>query len=335
MEENMKILKIIFTVLFLLPISFNSFAGPTGQDLGANWCKDVKMHFYAGGPEAGGFAGIVAAGAMNAIRDTGADAEIIYSEWDFEKMVRQLRESIGLGVDAIGMMGHPGDDALMPLAKQAAEKGILMTYQNVDPGGVRARFGGGYVGANLATQGKALAREAIRQFGLKAGDHAIVMVPIGDYARAQREDGARIIFEEHGMTVTVVDGNPLYASDPNMVIPIFTAALSANPTTKIIVHPGSDIMNVAEGIAKAAGYGPNEILQIGFDTSPQIMTAFEKGYVHLTSDQQPFLQGYLPVLSLCQTAVLGTGAINQDTGAGFVDTNNYKSVKALADAGLR
>ena len=331
----MKKFKLIFVILFLMPISSISFAAPTGQDLGDNWCSDVKMHFYAGGPEAGGFAGIVAAGAMNAIRDTGADAEIIYSEWDFEKMVRQLRESIGLGVDAIGMMGHPGDDALMPLAKQAAGKGILMTYQNVDPAGVRARFGGGYVGANLATQGKALAREAIRQFDLKAGDHAIVMVPIGDYARAQREDGARIVFEEHGMTVTVVDGNPAYASDPNTVIPIFTAALSANPETKIIVHPGSDIMNVAEGIAKAAGYGPNEILQIGFDTSPQIMTAFEKGYVHLTSDQQPFLQGYLPVLSLCQTAVLGTGAINQDTGAGFVDTNNYKAVKALADAGLR
>ena len=331
----MKKFKLIFAIIFLMPISSISFAAPTGQDLGDNWCSDVKMHFYAGGPEAGGFAGIVAAGAMNAIRDTGADAEIIYSEWDFEKMVRQLRESIGLGVDAIGMMGHPGDDALMPLAKQAAGKGILMTYQNVDPAGVRARFGGGYVGANLATQGKALAREAIRQFDLKAGDHAIVMVPIGDYARAQREDGARIVFEEHGMTVTVVDGNPAYASDPNTVIPIFTAALSANPETKIIVHPGSDIMNVAEGIAKAAGYGPNEILQIGFDTSPQIMTAFEKGYVHLTSDQQPFLQGYLPVLSLCQTAVLGTGAINQDTGAGFVDTNNYKAVKALADAGLR
>jgi len=111
--------------------------------------------------------------------------------------------------------------------------------------------------------------------------------------------------------------------------------LNANPETKIIVHSGSDVMNVAEGIAKAAGYGPNEILQVGFDTSPQIMTALEKGYVHLTSDQQPFLQGYLPVLSLCQTAVLGTGAINQDTGAGFVDTNNYKAVKALADAGLR
>ena len=161
----MKIKNFLISILFILPLSSNSFAAPTGQDLGDNWCSDVKMHFYAGGPEAGGFAGIVAAGAMNAIRDTGADAEIIYSEWDFEKMVRQLRESVGLGVDAIAMMGHPGDDALMPLAKQAAEKGILMTYQNVDPGGVRAKYGGGYVGANLATQGKALAREAIRQYG--------------------------------------------------------------------------------------------------------------------------------------------------------------------------
>ena len=331
----MKSLKLILSILFLLPLSFSSYAAPTGQDLGDNWCSDVKMHFYAGGPEAGGFAGIVAAGAMNAIRDTGADAEILYSEWDFEKMVRQLRESVGLGVDAIAMMGHPGNEALMPLAKQAAENGIIMTYQNVDPGEVRAKYGGGYVGANLATQGKALAREAIRQFGFKAGDHAIVMVPLGDYARAQREDGARIVFEEHGMTVTVLDGDPKYASDPNMTIPIFGAALNANPETKVIVHSGSDIMNVAEGIAKAAGYGPNDLLQIGFDTSPQIMSAFEKGYVHLTSEQQPFLQGYLPVLSLCQTAVLGTGAIIQDTGAGFVDTNNYKAVKALADAGIR
>ena len=78
----MKFRNFLISILFLLPISFITNATPTGQDLGDNWCSSVKMHFYAGGPEAGGFAGIVAAGAMNAIRDTGADAEIIYSEWD-------------------------------------------------------------------------------------------------------------------------------------------------------------------------------------------------------------------------------------------------------------
>ena len=78
----MKLFRYFLTCMFLLPVSSIGFAGPTGQDLGDNWCSDVKMHFYAGGPEAGGFAGIVAAGAMNAIRDTGADAEILYSEWE-------------------------------------------------------------------------------------------------------------------------------------------------------------------------------------------------------------------------------------------------------------
>ena len=30
----------------------------------------------------------------------------------------------------------------------------------------------------------------------------------------------------------------------------------------------------AEAYAKAAGYGPNELLQVGFDTSPQVMDGF-------------------------------------------------------------
>jgi simple sugar transport system substrate-binding protein len=91
----------------------------------------------------------------------------------------------------------------------------------------------------------------------------------------------------------------------------------------------------AETFAKAAGYGPGELLQIGFDTSPQVMSAFVNNYAHLTSDQQPFLQGYLPILALCQMKILGTGALNQDTGAGFVTTSNYGDVMELANAGLR
>ena len=63
------------------------------MQIGVQMSKCTFMQVDRGG----WFVGIVAAGAMNAIRDTGADAEILYSS-DFEKMVRQLRESIGLGV---------------------------------------------------------------------------------------------------------------------------------------------------------------------------------------------------------------------------------------------
>jgi simple sugar transport system substrate-binding protein len=86
---------------------------------------------------------------------------------------------------------------------------------------------------------------------------------------------------------------------------------------------------------QAAGKKPGDIINIGFDTSPQVVKAFDAGWVQLTSDQQPFLQGYMPILSLCQQVVYGLGAMNVDTGAGFVTPDNYKAVANLATEGLR
>ena len=86
---------------------------------------------------------------------------------------------------------------------------------------------------------------------------------------------------------------------------------------------------------QASGKKAGDIINIGFDTSPQIVQGFKDGWVQLTSDQQPFLQGYMPVLSLCQQVVYGLGAINVDTGAGFVTPDNYEAVAALAIEGLR
>jgi simple sugar transport system substrate-binding protein len=96
------------------------------------------------------------------------------------------------------MMGHPGDEAIMPLAEEATAAGIKMMYQNVDVPTVRARFGGGYVGANLAPQGYALGQEAVRQFGLAAGDVAIVFVPLGQPGRDLRELSTAQALEDAG-----------------------------------------------------------------------------------------------------------------------------------------
>ena len=86
---------------------------------------------------------------------------------------------------------------------------------------------------------------------------------------------------------------------------------------------------------KAAGKKPGEVFNVGFDTSPQIVEAFKSGWVQLTADQQPFQQGYLPILSLCEQIVYGLAPINVDTGAGFVTPENYKAVADLATEGLR
>ena len=233
------------------------------------------------------------------------------------------------------MMGHPGPASIEPLAEEAAAAGILMMYQNVDVPTVRAKFGGGYVGANLAPQGEALGAEAVRMSGIGAGDKAIVVADWSQENRVIRELGTVKALEDAGVTVIKLTTTPEMAGDPNLAIPVISAGLLANPDVKLIAYPGGQMLGNAPTYMESVGKKPGEIFNIGFDTSPQIVQAFKDGWVQLTSDQQPFLQGYLPILSLCQQKVYGLGAMSVDTGAGFVNADNYGTVADLAIEGLR
>jgi simple sugar transport system substrate-binding protein len=299
------------------------------------WCEGVNIRFFAGGVEGDGFAAIVHRGALAAARDLGANVNYIFSGWDSEIMTQQLREAVAQEPDGIAMMGHPGNDAIMPLAAEAAEKGIVMMYQNVDVPEVRARYGGGYIGAQLSEQGRALGEEAIRQFGLQAGDKVIVQVNLAQRERALRELGVWERLEEDGIEVIHMEGNPAWAADPNLAIPTVVAALASNPETRMVVFPGGQALGNTQTYFEAAGLTAGEVKAIGFDTNEFIMNGFEDGWIHLTSDQQPFLQGYLPILSICQTVKFGLAPLNVDTGAGFIDVNNFEQVRELANAGYR
>lgn len=310
-------------------------AEASAQALRDKWCSDVRIRFFAGGAEGDAFASIVYNGAKQAEADLGAKVDYIFSGWSSEKMTQQLREAVAAKPAGIAMMGHPGNAAIMPLAEEASKAGIKMMYQNVPVNDVVAKFGGGYVGAQQNPQGRALGEEAIRRFGLKAGDVAIVMSDWSQIERAERELGTLQVFEEAGLKVVKLQSPEGLGTDPNVGIPVITAAIAANPDVKLIAYPGGQPLGNAATYMQAAGKKAGDIVNIGFDTSPQIIDAFKNGWVQLTSDQQPFLQGYMPILSLCQQAVYGLGALNVDTGAGFVTPENYEAVAALAIEGLR
>ena len=321
------------TLAALASVAWTGGAG--AETLRDKWCKDVNIRFFAGGAEGDAFASIVYNGARQAENDLGAKVDYVFSGWSSEKMVQQLREAVAAKPDGIAMMGHPGNAAIMPLAEQAAADGIRMMYQNVPVDEVVAKFGGGYVGAQQNPQGRALGEEAVRRFGLKAGDVAIVLSDWSQEERSQRELGTIQAFEAAGMKVVKLQAPQELGTDPNSGIPVITAAITANPDVKIIAYPGGQPLGNASTYMQAAGKKAGDIINIGFDTSPQIVEAFKGGWVHLTSDQQPFLQGYVPILSLCQQAVYGLGAMNTDTGAGFVTPENYEAVATLAEEGLR
>jgi simple sugar transport system substrate-binding protein len=298
-------------------------------------CAGVNLRFFAGGEAGDAFASIVYRGAQAAAKDTGANVQYVFSGWDVQKMTQQLREAVAAHPDGIAMMGHPGDAAIMPLAKKAHDAGILMEYQNVDVPKVRAAFGGGYVGAQLTPQGEALGVQAVKEFGLKKGDRAIVFGAWGQPGRYFREEGTAKAFEQAGLVVQRIVAPPADAADPNLLTPVVSAAYLSHPETKIIEYPGGQLLGAVPQYMQAIHKKPGQVLAIGFDTSPQVISAFQQGYVQLTSDQQPYLQGYIPIVSLCMEKKFGFSPISLDTGNGFIDAHNYQSVAALAKAGYR
>jgi simple sugar transport system substrate-binding protein len=318
-------------VLFLLVFALiTGFAFAQAKKM-----EDITIRFFAGGDAGDPFASIVYRGALAAQKALGVKVDYVFSGWDNERMVAQLRDAIAARPDGIAMMGHAGDAAIMPLAEQAAKAGILMIYQNVDVPKVRARFGGAYVGAQLESQGRALAETAIQKFGLKKGDRVIVFGNWGMPGRYIREGGSADAFTKAGMIVTKLTITNEQVANTQLLLPVISGAILAQPATKLILFSNSANLGAVPMYMDSLGKKPGQIINIGFDTSPAIVDAFRRGYVQLSSDQQPYLQGFIPVTSLALSVAYGFSLIGYDTGAGYVTPENLEDIAALAEAGLR
>jgi simple sugar transport system substrate-binding protein len=296
---------------------------------------DVRIRFFVGGDEGDMFATVVYNGAKLAEKLMGCKVEYVFSGWSPEKMTQQLREAIASKPDGISMQGHPGDAALMSLVKQAQDAGILITIANVDVQQTMEKYKTGYVGAYIEGFGYRLGKRAIEKFGIKKGDTVIIDGNWGEPGLEKRDVGVARAFEELGAKVVKIKHSNESATSPTLFQPQVAGAVAANPTAKLISYSGGQFLGASTYYMQSIGKKPGEIKNIGFDITPQIIDGFEKGYVSLTIDQEPFLQGFLPIVSLCMAKLYGFAPITVDTGVGFVDETNYKAVSSLAKQGIR
>ena len=297
--------------------------------------EDVTIRFFCGGAPGDAFASIVYKGAMDAQRDLGCKVDYVFSGWNVNKMVSQFRDAIAAKPDGIAMMGHPGDEALMSLVEEARKAGILVTFQNVDCPKIRRKYGGGYAGANLTAQGRRLGEYAVKYLHLQRGDRALVLGAWGQPGRYFREEATAKALEDAGLVVDRIVAKPEWAADPEGAIPTITGYVLSHPDVRVIVHPGGQMLAAAPTYMEAIGKKPGEIYNIGFDLNPAVIEAFKKGYVQITMDQLPYLQGYLPILNLCFMVKYKMPGLYINTGAGIVDESNYKFVENLVKSGIR
>ena len=108
---------------------------------GTDWCSGTKIVFFPGGTPGGGFEQVVYNGALQAAKDTGADVQYVWSDWDPAKMTTQFQQAAATKPDGIAVMGHPGDTAFDPLIDDAEIQGIIVTSMNTQLPTAQAKYG--------------------------------------------------------------------------------------------------------------------------------------------------------------------------------------------------
>jgi simple sugar transport system substrate-binding protein len=103
----------------------------------------------------------------------------------------------------------------------------------------------------------------------------------------------------------------------------------------VIVYAGGQTLGSVPQYMDAIGKKAGEVSNIGFDLSPAVVKAMQDGFVQLTSDQEPYLQGYLPILSAVLARKYGFAPFSVDTGIGLVTKDQVGSVAKYARAGIR
>ena len=297
----------------------------------------IKIRFLPGGAEGDTFATVVVNGANAAGELFNVDLEVVWGVgWDAESYIQQFREAVSTpGMKGVGFVNITGEDPIIPIAETAKANGVEIQYWCVDAPNVRAQFGGGYVGAQLEEQGYILGKYAVDTYGFQEGEYAIVFGAWGQPGRDIREESTARAFEDAGMIVNRIVTPPESAVNPELLIPLITAAFTDRPETKVICFPGGQNLGAASIYMNALNKEPGEIIIIGYDLSEQVIKGFEEGYIQVTSDQQPYLEGFLTVQSLYQTIMYGFSPLSYNTGAGLVTEDNWEVVATYAEMGIR
>jgi simple sugar transport system substrate-binding protein len=300
--------------------------------------EGIRITFFPGGPMGCPFASVVYRGAKAAEEDLGCKVDYVWSDWNPDRMIAQFKEAVARRPDAICIMGHPGTAAFAPLVDEAFAKGIIVTSQNTSLPSIEDKYkdqGFGYVGQELYESGVNLAKGAIKRAGLRRGDRAMVWGLIAQETRGLRSKGCVDTLKEAGMKVDYIEISDAINADAALGTPVFTGYVSSNPDVKLIITDHGGLTATAETYMRAARKRPGEIYIAGFDLSSATVNAVQKGYTGVVLDQQPWLQGYLPILQVCLAKKYLFAGLHIDTGAALIDKSNIDLVAPLAQKQIR
>ncbi|KKK88273.1 hypothetical protein LCGC14_2744840, partial [marine sediment metagenome] len=179
--------------------------------------------------------------------------------------------------------------------------------------------------------------EAGRSLGERAAEHVpanakilMTMHSEGASALDDRLRGIQDALTQKQIIPTVVISGML----PAEAAEVITMALKADPEIKIVLCTGQADTEGA-GLAVEQHFADGGFYVAGFDLSPEILRMVDEGTIDFVIDQQPYMQGFYPVIQLALYCRYGIKPASIDAGAGIVTKENAASVLKLSNEGYR
>jgi simple sugar transport system substrate-binding protein len=269
-----------------------------------------------------------------------ANCQMIFTqtEGSVEQQVANQQAALARKPDAI-ITTLVDNKAFLTNLKEAKEKGIIVIASNVDATeGPELELRQAFVGQNFIPAGTTLGRRMAALFPKEGPIRVLVGVNApGQNWSEQRAKGIMNGLEEFkkanpGREI-VVDRQDVSA-DGAVVTDRVGAYLSAHPDTTAYIETGLWHSNVAR-MLKDRNIPPGKILLGGFDLAAQVIEQMKNGYIQVEIDQQPYEQGFLPVMQVYLEKNIGLAPADVDTGEAVFTPEAADSLMGLAKKGLR
>lgn len=213
---------------------------------------------------------------------------------------------------------------------KALDAGIPVVSFNAD--GARDDVGTNrlaYIGQGLYESGYELGRRALTK--VDSGNVAAFIATPGQLNIQPRIDGAQQAFRDSGTSVnfTAVATN----ADITQGLSIIDAYVQGHPgLAGLLAVDAGSTQSVGQTVAKYKLRDKGLKVAGGFDLVPETLNSVKSGDLDYTIDQQPYLQGFLPVLAMYLHKLTGGLLFPTQTNTGllFVTKDNvgpYQSTK--------
>jgi simple sugar transport system substrate-binding protein len=250
-------------------------------------------------------------GAADACKLLGCSYQWTGSEnSNVSQMVNAVNTAVTSGADGIAV-------ALIDLhafnapVEAAIKAGIPVIAYNADaPGNARLS----YVGQDLKKAGEEMGKRIKEAVG--SGEVGLFIATPGSANLQPRIEGAEKVLQGSGITFKTVATGAAVTQEQPAIEAWYQSHKSAKGMYAV---DGGSTESLAKVMQKLGLAG--KVHAGGFDLTEQTQKLLSEGDIEFTIDQQPYLQGFLPVLQLFQYKVSGTltGPAEVDTGLKFLN----------------